>query len=285
MGAFNGSGTFVRSYSWVTDAANSVNITASRMDTEDNGFAAGLSNCLTKDGQNTATANLPMGGFKITGLANGTNPTDAVAYGQLSGFAALSGATFTGKLVTVASATGAAGFNIPAGTAPTSPVSGDFWASSSALFTYLGGTTYQLATLAGTEILSNKTFVACGLDFNCFISPSGTVSPTGLGYRGVPLAAQSQGSTITLALVNAGQRVANTDGGWTIPANASIAFPVDSVVVLHNNSGSPQTVTINSDTLTWAGTASTGTRTVAANGLATLVKVGSTNWLISGNIT
>lgn len=56
MGAFNGSGTFVRSYSWVTDAANGVDITASRVDTEDDGFAAGLSNCITRDGQGKATA-------------------------------------------------------------------------------------------------------------------------------------------------------------------------------------------------------------------------------------
>lgn len=51
MGAFNGSGLFVRSYNWVTDKINGVNITASRVDTEDDGFAAGLSNCVTRDGQ------------------------------------------------------------------------------------------------------------------------------------------------------------------------------------------------------------------------------------------
>lgn len=48
---FNGSGTFVRVYNWLTDKINGVNITASRVDTEDDGFAAGLTNCVTRDGQ------------------------------------------------------------------------------------------------------------------------------------------------------------------------------------------------------------------------------------------
>jgi len=53
---FNGSGTFVRAYNWVTDRINGINITASRVDTEDDGFAAGLTNCITRDGQGKATA-------------------------------------------------------------------------------------------------------------------------------------------------------------------------------------------------------------------------------------
>jgi hypothetical protein len=63
--AFNGTGTFVRIYNWVQDKANSIKITASRMDTEMDGFATGLSNCIVKDGQtsgaiiNTPTINTP----------------------------------------------------------------------------------------------------------------------------------------------------------------------------------------------------------------------------------
>lgn len=75
---FNGSGTFQRSYNWVTDKNNAVKITASRMDAEDDGFATGLSNCITKDGQSTPTANIPMGGFKLTGLGDATTATDAL---------------------------------------------------------------------------------------------------------------------------------------------------------------------------------------------------------------
>src|SRR5690242_11769119 len=60
MGAFNGTGTYVRTYNWVTDKGNAVAVTASRMDTEDDGFATGLSTCIAKDGQTTATARIPF---------------------------------------------------------------------------------------------------------------------------------------------------------------------------------------------------------------------------------
>jgi len=73
--AFDGSGVFNRIHSWAADAAAAVNITASRMDTEDDGFATGLSNCVTKDGQTTITANLPMATFLHTGVGVATART------------------------------------------------------------------------------------------------------------------------------------------------------------------------------------------------------------------
>lgn len=81
--AFNGSGTFSRLYSWVVDAVNGIYISSTRMDAEMDGFATGLSNCITRDGQSPATADIPMGGKKITGLAAGTLPTDAANVGQI----------------------------------------------------------------------------------------------------------------------------------------------------------------------------------------------------------
>lgn len=81
--AFNGSGTYIRDFNWVTDKTNSVKITASRFDTENNGFATGLSNCITKDGQTTLTDNIPMNSKKFTGLGNGSARTDSIALGQV----------------------------------------------------------------------------------------------------------------------------------------------------------------------------------------------------------
>jgi hypothetical protein len=81
--AFNGTGTFVRIYNWVTDKINAVPITASRMDAEMDGMATGLSNCITKDGQTTVTANIPMNSKKFTGLAVGTARTDSITLGQV----------------------------------------------------------------------------------------------------------------------------------------------------------------------------------------------------------
>lgn len=76
---FNGSnGTFNRIYSFVVDAANNINISSSRMDAELNGIAAGLSDCITRDGQSPPSADLPMGGKKLTNLGNATTSTDAL---------------------------------------------------------------------------------------------------------------------------------------------------------------------------------------------------------------
>lgn len=80
---FNGSGTFNRVHDWTDDRDAAIPITASRMDSEDDGFATGLSNCVTKDGQTTITANLPMAGFKHTGVGNSNARTDYPATGQI----------------------------------------------------------------------------------------------------------------------------------------------------------------------------------------------------------
>lgn len=81
--AYNGSGTFNRVHNWVTDKTNSIVITASRTDAEDDGFATGLSTAITKDGQTTITANIPFNTKKITGLLNGSARTDSIALGQV----------------------------------------------------------------------------------------------------------------------------------------------------------------------------------------------------------
>lgn len=76
--AFNGAGVFTRLYNWVTDAANSINITASRMDEDTQDIVDGLSNCICKDGQTTITADIPFSDNKITGLGDATDAQDAV---------------------------------------------------------------------------------------------------------------------------------------------------------------------------------------------------------------
>lgn len=100
--AFNGSGTFNRLYNWVTDRDAGTKILASRMDGEMDGFATGLSNALCKDGQQTATANQPMGGFRHTNVGNGTARNHYAAVNQVQdgafmwlGNVATSGAAIT----------------------------------------------------------------------------------------------------------------------------------------------------------------------------------------------
>ena len=47
-------------------------------------LATALSTCVLKDGTQTLTANLPMGGFKLTGLAAGTVAGDSVRWEQIA---------------------------------------------------------------------------------------------------------------------------------------------------------------------------------------------------------
>jgi hypothetical protein len=79
---FNGAGVFQRIYSWVADAANSIPISSTRTDTDTNDIALGLGNCVTRDGQSPALANLPMGGFKFTNVGNAALNNEYVALGQ-----------------------------------------------------------------------------------------------------------------------------------------------------------------------------------------------------------
>jgi hypothetical protein len=81
--AFNGTGTFLRIYNWVTDKTNGVPITASRFDAELDGMATALSTCITKDGQTVITANIPLNSNKFTNVGSGTARTDTINLGQV----------------------------------------------------------------------------------------------------------------------------------------------------------------------------------------------------------
>lgn len=58
-------------------------ISSSTFNTLTTDLANALTQSISKDGQTPATANLPMGGFKLTGLANGSASTDSITYGQV----------------------------------------------------------------------------------------------------------------------------------------------------------------------------------------------------------
>ena len=121
------------------------------------------------------------------------------------------------------------------------------------------------------------------LDQDITITATGTITASTIGFRGIPQNAQT--GAYTLVLADAGKHISNTTGGFVIPANGTTAFPVGTTIVVYNNSASTQTITITTDTLRLAGTASTGSLTLAQRGLATCVKVASTEWVASGNLT
>ena len=80
--SFNGSGTFViNSAGQPVVTGTVISSTAFNALTAD--LATGLSTTMTKDGQTTATANIPMGTFKFTGLGVGSAATDSANISQV----------------------------------------------------------------------------------------------------------------------------------------------------------------------------------------------------------
>jgi hypothetical protein len=69
-------GTFTRVHDWTTDEGSAIDIEASRMDAEDDNFESGINACIHKGGTNTPTANLPMGGYRHTGVDDAAALTD-----------------------------------------------------------------------------------------------------------------------------------------------------------------------------------------------------------------
>lgn len=111
-----------------------------------------------------------------------------------------------------------------------------------------------------------------------------------VGYLNIPQ--NSQSAAYTLVLSDSGKQIFHpsadtTARTFTIPANSSVAFSIGTAVTFINQNGAGVvTIAITTDTMRFAGTGTTGSRTLAANGIATAVKVTATEWIISGtNLT
>lgn len=89
--------------------------------------------------------------------------------------------------------------------------------------------------------------------------------------------------SITIAAANTGFVSTQATLTITIPANASVPFPPGTLLTFQNQGGGNMSIAITSDTLQLANTSTTGTRTLAANGIATAYKTTSTIWIISGS--
>jgi hypothetical protein len=99
-----------------------------------------------------------------------------------------------------------------------------------------------------------------------------------LGTRGVPQ--NTQTSAYILSASDVGKHISITTGGVTV--NSGIFSPGDAVSI-YNNSGSNQTITQGTSvTMYLVGTATTGNRTLAQRGVATVLCVGTDTFVIMG---
>jgi hypothetical protein len=110
------------------------------------------------------------------------------------------------------------------------------------------------------------------------VTTTGTVSDQLGNLR--DLVNSSKTSAYVPAATDNGALINITTGGVTI--NASV-FSAGQNVTIYNNSGSPQTITQGTSvTMYLAGTATTGNRTLAQRGIATVLCVGSNTFVCSG---
>ena len=110
-----------------------------------------------------------------------------------------------------------------------------------------------------------------------------TMAISNVGYIGSPQVSGGA-SAYTLALTDAGGHVYFTGGSTatlTVPTNASVAFPTGTtILVLNNNSGN---LTISGAGVTFQlANGTTGNRTVATKGMASLLKVATDTWWVTG---
>jgi hypothetical protein len=154
-------------------------------------------------------------------------------------------------------------------------------------------TTGTLATLAGTETLTNKTLTSPTLTAPVLGTPaSGDLSSCTadgtdeVGFKNIPQ--NSQSAAYTLVLADAGKHIFHPSGDanartYTIPANASVAYPIGTALTFINMTAEVVTIAITTDTMYLSSDGTTGSRSLAQYGSATAIKMTSTDWLISGS--
>jgi hypothetical protein len=171
--------------------------------------------------------------------------------------------------------------NVPHGAAPTSPNNGDVWTTTAGMYARINGSTVGPFAPAGGSIawgsvtgtLSSQTDLQTALDAK--------------GAAGVPQ--NSQSTSYTLVLADANKHILHPSADTTIrtmsiPANSSVAFPIGTAITFVNQaSAGVMTIAIVTDTLRLSPSGLTGSRTLVANGIATALKITSTEWIISGS--
>ena len=151
--------------------------------------------------------------------------------------------------------------------------------------------TGEPTTLAGYGITDGITAATAASTYAPLASPSltGTASATdeaansyNIGWRDCPQNAKT--ANYQLLISDRGKQILmnGTSLTLTIPANGTVAFPLGTTLMVVNSNSTSLSIAITTDTMTLANGTTTGTRTLAQNGLATLTKVGTSNWLIAG---
>ena len=222
----------------------------------------------------SATTTVQVGGavdgniLKIAGTTTGT--TSAITTDVTTGTVSVFNTGLTG-ILNIGSLVGAT--NIATGAT-----------ASGSTKTISIGTTGTSGSTTNIAIGSTVSGATSTLTFGGSVADATATSTSkSVGYLGLPQSATA--TTATLAIGDAGKHIyiTTTAQTITIPANASVAYPIGTTITfIAGPSATTATIAIATDTLRLAGGTSTGNRTLAANGMATAVKVAATTWYING---
>lgn len=151
-----------------------------------------------------------------------------------------------------------------------------------------GAITASAYTMATSNLLG-RTTASTGAIEEISVGAGLTLSGGTLTASSVTTIPQnSKSADYTFVLGDAGYHIyhpsADTSArSWTVPANGSVAYPIGTTITLVNDAGAGTlSILITTDTLRLMGSGATGTRTLLASGIATLLKVTSTLWVING---
>ena len=133
-------------------------------------------------------------------------------------------------------------------------------------------------TISGTTLLfTDKPYANSLLEVR---SLEGGIGLTGGPNNTGNVPQNAQLSSYTLANTDTGKHISITTGGVTVP---NTTFATGDSVVIYNNSGSSQTITQGVNvTMRLVGTATTGNRTLAQYGLATILCVAANTFVSMG---
>ena len=150
------------------------------------------------------------------------------------------------------------------------------------------GTNLGLPTFSGADANKLLSLDGSGAGYVWSAVSALTVDGTNaIGFRHIPQISQSD--AYTCVLTDAGKHILHpsadtTARTFTIPANSSVAYALGTAITFINqNAGGVITIAITTDTMRLAGAGTTGSRTLAANGVATAIKLTATEWIISGS--
>lgn len=115
------------------------------------------------------------------------------------------------------------------------------------------------------------------------LTQNGTPTSTSIGFLGSPQITDQDDYTLTLADCGGHYyHVSANAHTLSIPANSTTPFPTGTVIgIINENGAGVVTVSVSDDTLRWG--SSTGSRAIAPNGTASLLKVSSTVWRLTGD--